>query len=305
LLSKRNYYAFLALVPIVLTFRLFGIVPGIITALAGMLAIGSHVGLFALSPSMVFVVGAGVVALLLVLIFAHPAFRRPRALILVKLAAIGGIAMLVVVPRVAADIAQHGSLREKDAAMMELAEKLAKAEYRPSKIYSGDPDGYYGSALKAKGLQVMDIMRPPWRWHVKIFESATGVYGWLEFRSPRRYYYGMALAYLALFACIAWGIARAGDRLLQVESLAAGGFSVALIAVAAYFSWISDFQAQGRYLFPILTMLSLVLQRARHCVNERACLGIAAFCFLLSCWSFVFVGLVEIPKGDLFRATFP
>ena len=308
ILSKKNYYSFLAVVPAVLAFRLFGIAAGIFTSLLLLLAIGVHLGretnLLSFSPTTLFSAAVGIMTFMLVTIFANPDSRRHRAAILLKLVVVGGIAALVAAPRMIVDDLQHGSLRNKDAMVREMSEQLARSEYKPSKIYAGDPGGYYGSALRAKGLKFKDIFRPPWEWHIKTFQSATGNYGWLEFRAPGIYYRVVGLAYLALFGYLAWRIARSGDRGLQALSLAVTGFSVILIAIAAYYSWTRDFQAQGRYLFPVLGMLSLILQSAKRYVSEPICMGMAAFCFLLSCYSFVFVGLAEIPKSGFFKSIF-
>jgi hypothetical protein len=303
-LSKRNYYFFLAAVPVVIAFRLFGVAPGVVISLATLLAIATYLGFVAMSQTMVLAIAVGVGGILLVLVFANSDFRRRRAVVLGKLGAVAGVAVLVAAPRLIFDVVQHGSLHDRDVAMGQLAEKLARAEYKPSRIHAGERDAFYGSGLKTKGLRLEEIFRSPWSWHIKTFQSATGNYGWLEFRGPRTYYLVMGLGYLALMCYVMWGIARSRDPTLQASHVAIGCFAVAMIALAAYFSWTSDFQAQGRYLFPIVSMFSLVLYSARRCISELVCVGMAGFCFVLSCYSFVFVGLADIPKSNLFKSVF-
>ena len=189
-----------------------------------------------------------------------------------------------------------GLARAKNAAIGQVQEQIAKPDYKPSKIYSGNPEAFRGFTLRAKGVTLREMFQPPWKWHLAIFLSATAHYGWLEFRSPTPFYVLLGAAYGALFACLSWAAGRSKDPLERTNLLAFLAFSALTIAVAFWHAWTNDFQAQGRYLFPILAMLGICLQSLRAHLNEKVTLSVIGGCFILSCYSFVFTGLVQIPK---------
>ena len=76
------------------------------------------------------------------------------------------------------------------------------------------------------------------------------------------------------------------------------GLAAGLIGVSLYHSWTLDFQAQGRYLFPIGAMAGLVLARFPGAANRTwPVTGILAGGMLcLSLYSFVWIGLARIPQ---------
>jgi hypothetical protein len=85
--------------------------------------------------------------------------------------------------------------------------------------------------------------------------------------------------------------------LLATSFLLVAAFSALTVGVALFHSWNNDFQAQGRYLFPIVAILGAGLHMARAWISTKAMLAVAAFCFALSVYSFVFIGLTHVPKS--------
>lgn len=129
------------------------------------------------------------------------------------------------------------------------------------------------------------------------FVSATGQYGWLEFSAKKPYYAMMASGYLVLLAIYAWAALRSRDITAGLRFLLVSAFAALTVAVALHHSWVNDFQAQGRYLFPIVAMLGVGLQAVRNNIDPRAVMGVVAGCYALSVWSFIFIGLWHIPKS--------
>jgi hypothetical protein len=210
----------------------------------------------------------------------------------------GIVALAVVVARFASDMVVHGTLEDKRVAMGVVQEELAKPNYKPSQIYSGKPEGtYYGIGLRSRGTPLRELFAPQWGWHTMTFVSATGQYGWLEFSAGKPYYVMIAAGYLALLAIYALAVVRARDVTASLTFLFVSAFAALTVALAIYHAWINDFQAQGRYLFPIVAMLGVGLQAARNGMAPRALAGVVAFCFALSVWSFTFIGLWHIPKS--------
>ena len=72
--------------------------------------------------------------------------------------------------------------------------------------------------------------------------------------------------------------------------------SAALIGASLYHSWTADFQAQGRYLFPIAGMISLLLGQNREVFNNRWLSLLTMVMFFLSLYSFTAIALLEIPR---------
>ena len=129
------------------------------------------------------------------------------------------------------------------------------------------------------------------------FVSATGQYGWLEYSAGKLYYAMIGAGYLALLAAYAWAVVRARELAAGLMFLFVSAFAALCVAVAIHHSWVNDFQAQGRYLFPIVAMLGIGLQSVRNRLEPRVITGIVAGCFALSVWSFLFIGLGHIPRS--------
>jgi hypothetical protein len=112
--------------------------------------------------------------------------------------------------------------------------------------------------------------------------------------APKAYYLAMALLYAA-FSIYVLGVIlmrRRRDEIVQVVLLVAcGGISV---FISSYLSWSYALQPQGRYLFPLLPMIAIFLYSVRDLLKRTALTSFVLICFLLSVYSFVFVGLRRI-----------
>ena len=297
-LSKKNYLTFLAFIPVAIALARLGRASALLAAIAAISTAGAYLKWFEIAGAEPWQVAAGGAALVLLSILARPSTRGARVNALVKCACVCVVAAAVIVPRVWWDVALHGSLEQKRVAIVQAQEELAAPVYKPSRVYSEKRDGYYGMELRARGVPLSELFAPAWKWHIRTFVSATGQYGWLEYSARKPYYYAMmATGYLALLAVYAWAVARTRDVATGLGFLFVSAFAALTLAVAIHHSWVNDFQAQGRYLFPIVAMLGFGLQAARSTLEPRAVIGITACCFALSVWSFVYIGLWQIPKS--------
>ena len=296
-LSKKNYYAFLAFLPVAFALARLGPASALLLAAYAIAGAGAYLKWFEIPGGISWIAAAGGAALLLLTILAGPSTRRTRTNALFKCALVCVVAAAVIVPRLWWDAAQHGSLQQKQAAINQLQEELAEPAYKPSRVYSDKRDGYVGMELRARGVPLRDLFAKPWSWHTMTFVSATGQYGWLEYSAEKPYYAMIAAGYLALFAIYAWSVARSRESAAGLGFLFVSAFAALTVAAAIHHSWVNDFQAQGRYLFPIVAMLAVGLHAVRNKLPTRAFLGVVAACFALSVWSFVFIGLWHIPKG--------
>jgi hypothetical protein len=297
-LSKKNYLTFLALLPAVIALARLGTASAVILASSAIVSAAWYLGWFSIEGMGRHVVTAAVSLVVVGSIFVDPSTRRTRGMVLAKFATLGVIALAVVASRFAWDLATHGSLEEKRVAMGVVQEAMAKPEYKPSQIYGGKPEAtYYGIGLRARAVPLRALFAPPWSWHTMTFVSATGQYGWLEFSAGKSYYAMIGAGYLALLAAYAWAAVRAREHAAGLTFLFVSAFAALCVAVAIHHSWVNDFQAQGRYLFPIAAMLGIGLQSVRNRLQPRVITGLVAGCFALSVWSFVFIGLAHIPRS--------
>ena len=149
------------------------------------------------------------------------------------------------------DISINGS--NKLEQRIAYAEENAAPDFKPS-IAETDQSSR-GLRLKAKGYSLADIFQHKWEWHKMSFKSFTGAYGYYPEYSPKWYY-----AFVVLIYCILVGMilrhaifkASLRDNLFTALSASAiaGGILISLL-----FSWVYDFQPQGRYIFPVIPII--------------------------------------------------
>jgi hypothetical protein len=292
LLSKKNFLSFAALLPAFIALTRFGRVAGVLTASAALLGAAAFLRWISVDEqTMRPLMGAIAIAVIIAALLPK-ATRQARFRIASKFAVIALLAGGFVLARQQADLMVNESLAKKRAAVIALQEKLAKPDYKPSAIYSGTPKPHFhGIEMRKRGIPLSDLLVAPWSWPAKTFITATGSYGWLEFNASFAYYATMFAAYIFLFASYAFGVARSGSADVIGSFVIVVIFSALTIAVSLHHSWHHDFQAQGRYLFPIAAMLGLGLYHARETLPRTPVMAAAVTCFGLSLYSFVWVGL--------------
>lgn len=176
--------------------------------------------------------------------------------------------------------------------MVDYAELNAADHFKPSQ--ATNHDSYIGLRLMEKGVRFTELFSNEWEWHKISFESFTGFYGYYAELSPRWYYIYSLLLYILLFGIFVWqGLTQADWRykLFNLMSWIAlsGGAIMSLL-----FSWIYDFQPQGRYMFPVIPILLVYLQSVLpHWSKQAKALlaGIAMLFIVLSFFSFYRVAM--------------
>ncbi len=204
-------------------------------------------------------------------------------------------ALAVAGPPFAFDRILNGSRPEKAFALSAIAEQHAEPAYRPSDASS--TESFFGLRLRDKGVALHEILLPPWDWPVKSWKSFTGYYGYMKIRGPAAYYIAIFALHLFLVSYTARTILVRGaavDRsLLAISVVFCGG----VIFLSLYHSWINDFQAQGRYLFPVVALFAIPFVRASESFRTRLVPALLGMAFVLSASSFLFVGLRKIARG--------
>jgi hypothetical protein len=296
-ISKKNFLCFLSFIPAAIALVHLGPWLAVLAAIAGPLGVALLLDWFRMGTDAGWAVAAVAAALFVLAILWPAASRGARATVVGKLAAIALVAVATAMVRPYIDTVIHGSLEQKQSAVIELQEKLARPEYRPSSIYAPQSGGHYGIELRARGTPLSALFAPPWNWPGRTFASATGLYGWLEFGADIRYHVLLALGYLAIAAVWFWSVVRSRDAVAGLGFLMVAAFSALTVGVALLHSWYHDFQAQGRYLFPIAPLLGVGLLLARAWIPVGALTAAGVACFTLSLYSFVFFGLMLVPKA--------
>jgi hypothetical protein len=134
------------------------------------------------------------------------------------------------------------------------------------------------------------------RWGEKSFYTAFGDYGYAQYPGSFVYYnyvrYTALLLLLTLVVSVAWQGKLPGILLVTI-SLA---MPCLLIVVACYHAWTVDFQAQGRYLLPIIPILSVLLYHGQRLICRPLFYSLFLTMFSLSVYNFIMVGLRDIGK---------
>lgn len=178
-----------------------------------------------------------------------------------------------------------------NASIKDLPNKLALDEYKPENLKKRN--SFFGMQMKSKEVPLIALFTH-YKWHILKFRSFTGMYRLMDIPSPEFYYYLIAFLYggfgLILFSN--YWIGRKSISFLEYYNLLSFIlFSILNIAVSVYFSWTSDFQPQGRYLFPIIAFLAVIMTQKK--VITPSLLFIIILVAFLGIYSFT---LYAIPK---------
>lgn len=200
------------------------------------------------------------------------------------------IGLAVLGLRVGADYHVNGFDRQEKLAVLE--EELAHPWYKPSTELHSKHISLY---RKARGTTLETIVTVD-RWFERTFQTGFGVYGYFTISSPQSYYDLVRWSGLTLLVFVFGSIFLRGGLIGSGLAVAVAGLSAALIGVSLYHSWTLDFQAQGRYLFPILPMLGILYGWNHGAVNRRLLILLVTPMIMMGIYSFVFEGLMRIPR---------
>ena len=123
---------------------------------------------------------------------------------------------------------------------------------------------YPGFRLAARGFPFETVWRNP-EWYASSLASLYGKFGHMTVQLPALHYRAMGLLFGFFVALTYWFGVRRRRTLSAAVKLAlwmAPVFVGANVLASLYNSWTYDFQPQGRYLFPALMPLALMLAGA-------------------------------------------
>ncbi len=201
--------------------------------------------------------------------------------------AVGGAIFSV---RLAVDRAINGA--NKSEQRVNYAENHAGTNFKPS--IAATKDSYSGLRLKDKGVGFTEIFNPEWEWHKMTFKSFTGFYGYYAEYSPKWYYAYVLIIYGLIFLLVTWHSIYCTQLKYKIFSLLCLTAILGGILMGILFSWLYDFQPQGRYIFPIIPIILVYFGTTFPMYSQRQqsiLLSCAFMLIILSMYSFNEVAL--------------
>ncbi|MBE0583378.1 MAG: hypothetical protein IH612_06390, partial [Desulfofustis sp.] len=216
--------------------------------------------------------------------------REQRRAGLISIGAVIVVAGLLAGLRIGADYYVNGLDRQEKVAAMQ--EKTAHQWYKPSTELHKKHIGLF---LKQRGTTLLSMVKNH-RWFEHTLQSGVGKYGYFTISGSEAYYQIFKWLLAIFLAVVLLTLLARGGLENALLTLLATVLTLALLGAALHRSWTVDFQAQGRYLFPMLPMLGVLLAKARQLFDTRLFILCVAHLFILSFYSFVFIALTAIPR---------
>jgi hypothetical protein len=191
--------------------------------------------------------------------------------------------------RYSLDVYVNGFDRKTKVA--ECKEKLAEPMYKMStELNKKHP---YLS-LRDRGVSLRQLFSQR-NWDLLTFASTFGIYNYVPAASKHYYkiVFLLAMGLVILVFVSAFTPLNRSNMLLLLCFLLCSTF---LIGFSIKHSWVDDFQAQGRYLFPIFTMSGLLIFELLSSLNKRFHNFLIICMFLLGVYSYIFIFLIKMPK---------
>lgn len=148
--------------------------------------------------------------------------------------------------------------------------------------------------MKKRGVSLAEMMAS--RWGERSFRTSVGEYGYTSVSGSYNYYRFMRCALMLLGAAALFSVFFWGGWENRTLLFLTAGTGVSIIALSFYHSWTMDYQAQGRYLLPLVGVLSVFVYQARRQLENIVVISLAGLIFSGAVYSFIFVGLAGIGK---------
>lgn len=201
------------------------------------------------------------------------------------------ITLLFLAPRYLYDVKLHGFNRKMVIA--EYREKYAGDQFKRSRINLSDTSP--GLNLQKKGVKYVALFSDPFNWHIIIAMSFFGVYGYMSVLGPKLYYVLIILLFSTLLTGMTIRSFYHTSLSQKIPPLIFYLLFLLILYLASNFAWTKDFQGQGRFLFPVLSILGFWFTEFLK-FNKPAYLKmIAVMMFIAGMYSFIFVALMNIP----------
>lgn len=306
LLSKPNYWTVLGAVALLIiahgeyltkeNFLLMAL--GWLFALFGLLLfLDNHIALPVLIRLLPICVGIGLLFFTGVKLTKSVIKRYKLKLIRIKPMTVMLVGLIMVLGLKMADEAWQNPLpfsAERTKVLSEIREITADSKFKPSALDKNVVGKTH--QMRAQGVGLNEILLEK-TWFKTSVTSFFGVYGYLNIWSSKYLSYIQLLLFIAITVSVFRSVVQrnVNGAVYSVPiSLLVGGITV--VAASVGFSWIYDYQPQGKYLLPILPILAGGMLIANQRVKNNTFRWFIIGAFLLSAYSFLMVGIRWIPK---------
>ncbi|BHH85142.1 hypothetical protein [Desulforhopalus sp. 52FAK] len=181
---------------------------------------------------------------------------------------------------------------QKSEKILEARETYAGEMFKPSTPLD---QKFVHLRMKDRGVSLKRMLVHH-MWGEKIFRTSFGEYGYTSVAASYGYYdFVRYLSVVVLLVISFFAIKNGGWEGLGLVVITF--VSAILLLIAAFYqAWAVDFQAQGRYLLPIVGMFSIFAYHMKDKLANLPCVSVLACMYLVSLYSFIFVGLAGIAK---------
>lgn len=94
--------------------------------------------------------------------------------------------------------------------------------------------------------------------------SFLGVYGGMDIIANPVYYFVMFAVYICLFTILYSHIIKSKEKVKYIDGAVTIILAVISVCLVMYYSYFIDFQAQGRYLLPILLVITFLVSKSKE-----------------------------------------
>lgn len=215
---------------------------------------------------------------LTLVIYQFLQIKKHRRQFIKKIAFIIGITIMIVGIRYGYDVSINGF--NKLEQQIALAEKIAAPEFKPS--IAGTDKSYEGLRLFEKGTQANELFNKKWDWHGLTFKSFTGLYGGIQRVFSAEWYYDSVITlYFFILSVLLFDLFKHPKKSKTYLFIITLAFTTLSIIMGFLFSWLYDYQPQGRYIFPLIPILMVYFQLAAKQWSQNTRRYLRAFALLL------------------------
>lgn len=219
--------------------------------------------------------------------------REGRRQIAIRVVVCTMLAFVFAGIRIGADYYVNGMDRQQK--MLVMQEERAHHWYKPSTDLHKKHVSMY---MKERGVTLKEMVQVH-QWFAHTFETGFGKYGYFTIGGSSTYYKLVKWCAIVFLIVVYATVLIRGNLESRLLALLAAALAAALISASVHRSWTIDFQAQGRYLFPLMPMLGLLIAQTykdfTRNIHSKVLTLTALHLFLLAFYSYVFVALPAIP----------
>lgn len=202
---------------------------------------------------------------------------------------LAGASLLFLGIRYIPEFLHYGIYKQK--VIVELQNEIAIPELRPASLPEVQSPAFN---IHGKGVPLRELLFGMGL-HTMLFRSFTGTYGCLEFPSPKWYFSLMGILYLIFYVLVSVSVLKGrGEKERKIKWGLLHFCSLVFYGLVIFNAYYIDFQAQGRYLLPVLVFFAHGAALNPETVKTKWFQILLCITALLSLYSFAVFGIPNI-----------